>query len=78
MSIPKSVLMVEPESEVYLLYGSRNENSIIFKNQLDELKAKYGERFQLVHTLSQPGSDWPGETGRLNKTHILKEVPLPF
>jgi ring-1,2-phenylacetyl-CoA epoxidase subunit PaaE len=80
MSITKSVLMVEPESEVYLLYGSRNENSIIFKNQLDELKAKYGERFQLVHTLSQPGSDWPGETGRLNKTHILKileNLPKP-
>jgi ring-1,2-phenylacetyl-CoA epoxidase subunit PaaE len=72
MSITKSVLMVEPDSEVYLLYGSRNENSVIFKDQLDALKAKYGERFKLVYTLSQPSESWQGEKGRLNKSHILK------
>ncbi len=72
MSICKSVLMVEPESTVYLLYGNRNENSIIFKNQLDTLKAKYSERFQLVYTLSQPSASWTGESGRLNKSQILK------
>jgi len=72
ISIAKSVLMVEPESTVYLLYGNRTENSIIFKNQLDALKAKYGERFQLVYTLSQPSESWGGETGRLNKSQILK------
>lgn len=72
MSITKSVLMVEPESKVVLLYGNRNESSIIFKNQLDALKEKYGERLQLVYTLSQPSAEWQGETGRLNKSHILK------
>lgn len=72
MSIAKSLLMVEPESTVYLLYGNRNENSIIFKTQLDALQEKYGERFQLVYTLSQPSAAWQGETGRLNKTQILK------
>ncbi len=72
MSIAKSVLMVEPESTVYLLYGSRNEESIIFKAQLDALQAKYGERLHLIHTLSQPSSDWSGATGRLNKSQILK------
>ncbi len=72
ISIAKSVLVVEPESTVYLLYGNRNENSIIFKTQLDTLKAKYGERFQLVYTLSQPSAAWQGETGRLNKSQILK------
>ena len=64
--------MVEPESAVYLLYGNRNENSIIFKDQLDALKEKYGERFQLVYTLSQASAAWQGETGRLNKSQILK------
>ena len=72
MSIAKSVLMVEPESRVHLLYGSRNEESIIFKNQLDALQAKYGERFRLTHALSQPSAAWTGETGRLNKSQILK------
>jgi ring-1,2-phenylacetyl-CoA epoxidase subunit PaaE len=53
-SILKSILMVEAESEVFLLYGSRNEDSIIFKSKIAALEAKYGERFKVVHTLSQP------------------------
>ena len=73
-SILKSILMVEPESEVFLIYGSRNEDSIIFKNKLEALQAKYGERFKVVHTLSQPSENWEGEKGRLNKSHLLKIV----
>lgn len=73
-SILKSILMVEPESEVFLLYGSRNEESIIFKEKINTLEAKYKERFKVIHTLSQPGETWSGEKGRLNKTHILKII----
>ncbi|WP_138482653.1 ferredoxin--NADP reductase [Dyadobacter bucti] len=71
-SIAKSILMVEPESEVFLIYGSRNEESIIFKDKISKLEAKYGARFTVVHTLSQPSDFWTGEKGRLNKSHILK------
>ncbi|MCE6990704.1 ferredoxin--NADP reductase [Dyadobacter sp. CY323] len=73
-SILKSILMVEPESEVFLIYGSRNEESIIFRNKIEKLEAKYGDRFKVVHTLSQPSENWQGETGRLNKSHLLKIV----
>ncbi|KAA6441407.1 ferredoxin--NADP reductase [Dyadobacter flavalbus] len=71
-SILKSILMVEPESEVFLIYGSRNEESIIFKNKIAALEAKYGKRLKVVHTLSQPSEAWNGEKGRLNKSHLLK------
>lgn len=71
-SILKSILMVEPESEVVLIYGSRNEESIIFKSKLEKLQEKYKDRLQVVHTLSQPSPEWTGETGRLNKSHLLK------
>ena len=71
-SILKSILIVEQESQVFLIYGSRNEKSIIFKDKIQHLKNKYGERFQVVHSLSQPSDSWPGEKGRLNKSHILK------
>jgi ring-1,2-phenylacetyl-CoA epoxidase subunit PaaE len=71
-SIAKSILMVEPESEVFLIYGSRNEESIIFKDKIEKLQEKYGDRFAVVHSLSQPSDSWAGEKGRLNKSHILK------
>lgn len=73
-SILKSILMVEQESEVFLLYGSRNEEGIIFNEKINTLKTKYKERFNVVHTLSQASEQWQGEKGRLNKTHILKII----
>jgi ring-1,2-phenylacetyl-CoA epoxidase subunit PaaE len=71
-SILKSILIVEPESEVILIYGSRNEESIIFRKKLEALRLKYEDRFRIIHSLSQPGGEWSGETGRLNRTHLLK------
>ncbi|GGN08032.1 flavodoxin reductase [Dyadobacter beijingensis] len=73
-SILKSILMVEPESEVFLIYGSRKEDTVIFRDKIAALEEKYGKRLTVVHTLSQPEEGWKGETGRLNKTHLLKII----
>ncbi|MEZ4903638.1 MAG: ferredoxin--NADP reductase [Spirosomataceae bacterium] len=72
MSIAKSVLKIEPDSRVVLLYGSRNEATVIFKQQLDNMAAQFGTRFVLKHSLSQPINGWEGATGRLNQTQILR------
>ncbi|MFN8346859.1 MAG: ferredoxin--NADP reductase [Spirosomataceae bacterium] len=72
MSIAKSVLKIEAESRVILLYGNRNENNVIFKSKLEELSAQYGERLVVKYTLSQPLNEWAGPTGRLNQSHILR------
>lgn len=67
MSIAKSVLPVETTTKVYLVYGSRNEESIIFKQQLTELEAQYSGRFKVVHVLSQPSAAWTGDKTRINQ-----------
>ncbi len=72
MAIAKSVLKIETESRVVLLYGNRNEESIIFRKQLDELNQQYGARLIVKHALSQPLKQWNGTTGRLNQTTILR------
>jgi ring-1,2-phenylacetyl-CoA epoxidase subunit PaaE len=74
ISIAKSVLMVEGDSNVIFVLGNRNEESILFKDKLDALNVKYGARLNVVHTLSQPSDSWAGESGRLNRTHILKII----
>jgi ring-1,2-phenylacetyl-CoA epoxidase subunit PaaE len=38
MSIVKSVLAIEPKSEVSLIYGNRYFKSIIFRDELEDLK----------------------------------------
>jgi len=78
MSILKSILHVEQNSNVFLIYGNRDQDSIIFKEQLDSLKKKYGNRLHITHVLSQPAESWNGLTGRLthdNIKEILMDLP---
>lgn len=72
MSILKSVLIFEQKSTVTLLYGNRDEESIIFKESLDELAKKFSERLQVVHTLSSPSQNYDGLKGRIDNSMIEK------
>ncbi len=76
MSMLKTVLAGEPQSVVSLVYGNRHEQTIIFNKQLAELKAKHGERFNLVHVLSQPTSTWNGFKGRIDKVMTVNVLNL--
>ena len=79
-SMAKSALHVEPNSRVWLIYGNRNQTSIIYKAHLDAMEQAYGKsRFQVSHILSQPANGWAGVEGRLNQhtlTTLLEEMPV--
>ncbi len=70
LSILKTALQKEPKSKVVLIYGNRNEGSIILKKQIDELLLKYPEKFSCVHVLSNASADWQGLRGRLSPEMI--------
>jgi ring-1,2-phenylacetyl-CoA epoxidase subunit PaaE len=78
-SMAKSALHVEPNSRIWLIYGNRNQESIIYKAHLDAMEQAYGKsRFQVSHILSQPTSGWTGAEGRLNQhtlTKLLEQFP---
>ncbi len=57
-SILRTVLLTEKHSYVYMIYGNKNEESILFKEALDELQELYNDRFILIHTLSRPKMKW--------------------
>ncbi|MEA5426952.1 ferredoxin--NADP reductase [Arcicella lustrica] len=71
MSILKSVLPVEQGSKVYLIYGSRSEEDIIFKKQLVELELKYEGRFKVLHVLTKPSYTWTGYKTRINQASAV-------
>ncbi len=75
LSIIKSILHIEKESTINLIYQNRNENSIIFKKDLDKLKSIYKERFLVVDVVSQPSGSWTGYNGRIN-AEMLKDILL--
>lgn len=66
LSIIKTTLFTEPQSSFTLVYGNKNRNSIIFKEQLEGLKNKFMSRFQLIHILSQERTDAEINFGRID------------
>ena len=79
MSILKSILYTEKESKIVLFYANSGEETIIFKDKLEELEKKYPGQFKLVHILSKPSENWAGLRGRIDKERLkdlLKEYSL--
>src|SRR6266487_1452908 len=66
LSIIKTVLTTEPNSNFTLVYGNRNRSSIIFREQLEALKNKYIDRFSLIHVLSREMTDAAINHGRID------------
>ena len=88
-SILKSVLESEPKSRVFLYYQNRNEESIIFENELSELEQKYRDQLMVRHILSAPKFEkkggvlglfskkivqWQGETGRIDASKTTRFI----
>lgn len=55
MSTIATTLETEPRSRFTLIYGNRTTASTMFREQLDEWQARYGERLTVHHVLSQEG-----------------------
>jgi len=80
LSIAASVL-ANPGSHVTVLYGNRRSNSVMFAEELSDLKDTYGSRLELIHVLSREPRGVDMFTGRLDadRVRLLLEslVPVP-
>ena len=72
LSIIKTVLADEPESDFVLFYGNRRTRDIIFREELDDLKNKFMDRFQVYHILSREKTDAAILSGRINPQNCEK------
>lgn len=67
LSIIKTTLAVEPASHFTLVYGNRTSASILFREELEDLKNGYMERFNRIHVLSGEHSGIELFHGRITK-----------
>jgi ring-1,2-phenylacetyl-CoA epoxidase subunit PaaE len=67
LSIIKTTLVAEPQSSFTLFYGNRASSSIMFREELEDLKNDHLERFSLIHILSREQQDIDLFNGRLSK-----------
>jgi ring-1,2-phenylacetyl-CoA epoxidase subunit PaaE len=72
LSIIKSMLIYEPESICSLIYCNRNLESIIFREVLDQLQARYEGRLRVIHVLDDAPMNWQGHSGLLNHDMLIK------
>jgi ring-1,2-phenylacetyl-CoA epoxidase subunit PaaE len=65
ISLLKAVLEVEPASRFTLVYGNRGVSSIIFRDELDDLKNRFLDRLHVVHLFSREAQEVPLLNGRV-------------
>lgn len=59
MSILKSVLYVEKQSRVTLIYANRDEDAAIFKTEIEKIAAENKDRVTLVNVYDAPKNSMP-------------------
>ena len=91
ISIIKTTLEKEPMSSIKLLYGSKDTDNIIFREELDQLAQRYDGQLEVEYVLSQVkkegglfgrfkkgGDNWQGKKGRIDDRMVknfLQEHP---
>jgi ring-1,2-phenylacetyl-CoA epoxidase subunit PaaE len=70
LSLIKTALAREPQSRFFLLYGNRTTESILFRQQLEDLKDRFMGRLSLTHVLSREAQDVPFMSGRIDAEKI--------
>lgn len=70
LSIVRTVLAHEPDSTITLIYGNRSTDTIMFREELDDLKDRHMRRFSVVHLLSREAQDVELFNGRIDGARI--------
>lgn len=70
LSIIKTHLLSEPNSTFKLFYLNRTVKSIIFKEELEQLKNQFFDRFQVFYFLTKEKRDIPFLNGRFDKEKL--------
>ncbi len=67
LSILKTTLMREPDSRFTLVYANRGVNTIMFREELEDLKNEYMGRLNVIHILETDAQEIDLFTGRVTE-----------
>jgi ferredoxin-NADP reductase/fatty acid desaturase len=75
LSILRTTLAVETESDFTLVYGNRDAASTMFRHELDDLEARYADRLRVVHVRSRDARHPAHLRGRIDRTKLESWLP---
>jgi ring-1,2-phenylacetyl-CoA epoxidase subunit PaaE len=67
LSIVKTTLLAEPNSRFTLFYGNRASSTVIFRDELTDLKDSHLERLKIVYVMSREQQDIELFNGRITQ-----------
>lgn len=67
LSIAKTTLAAEPHSQIALIYGNRASSTVLFREELADLKDRYMTRLNLVYILSREHQEIDLFNGRIDR-----------
>jgi ring-1,2-phenylacetyl-CoA epoxidase subunit PaaE len=70
LSILAAILEGEPGSSVTLIYANRTHRSVMFLDEVHDLKDRFCERLQIVHVLSREAQEVELFSGRLDADRL--------
>lgn len=72
LSIVATTLEAEPRSSVTLIYANRTHRSVMFLEEVEDLKDRYPDRMQLIHVLSREAQEVELFSGRLDEDRLSR------
>ena len=72
MSVMTSTLEAEPESRFSLVYGNRDSASVMFLDEIADLKDQFPDRLAVFHVLSREDRQAPLLSGRLDRDKLAQ------
>jgi len=76
LSIAASVLAADDTSTVTLLYGNRRSDTVMFADEVADLKDAHPARMQIVHVLSREPQEVELFSGRLDRERLTTLLPI--
>ncbi|EAW91454.1 cytochrome b5 reductase 1, isoform CRA_d [Homo sapiens] len=78
LQLIRAILKVpEDPTQCFLLFANQTEKDIILREDLEELQARYPNRFKLWFTLDHPPKDWAYSKGFVTADMIREHLPAP-
>jgi ring-1,2-phenylacetyl-CoA epoxidase subunit PaaE len=76
MSIAASVLAADDKSTVTLLYGNRRAGTVMFADEIADLKDAHPARMRIIHVLSREPQEVDVYSGRLDRDRLARLLPV--
>jgi ring-1,2-phenylacetyl-CoA epoxidase subunit PaaE len=76
MSIAASVLTADDKSTITLLYGNRRTGTVMFADEVADLKDAYPARMRIIHVLSREPQEVELYSGRLDRERLARLLPV--